>query len=64
MAGEVLTCVEFDAVAGTCTVEAWMPPPAFLPALSVEGGVLLGSAIVACWTLAYAFKHLAKVIRQ
>lgn len=64
MAGEVLTCIEYDAATATCTTSAWMPAPSFLPALSVEDGVLLASTIVACWTLAYAFKHLAKVIRQ
>lgn len=64
MAGEVLTCVEFDATTATCTAQAWMPAPSIVPPLSTVDAVLLGSLIVFNWVLAYVFKRAEHVIRQ
>lgn len=64
MAGEILTCVQYDAAAQTCAVQAWMPPPSFLPVLSVADAALLGTLLVANWALAYAFNRVEKSIRQ
>lgn len=64
MAGEVLTCVQFDEVTSTCTVEAWLPQKSLLPELAVADAVLLASLIVGNWALAYAFRRVEQVIRQ
>lgn len=64
MAGEVLTCVVFDAATATCTSQAWMPAPTFIPPLSTADAVLLGSLLVFNWVLAHVFKKAEQVIRQ
>lgn len=63
MEGGVRTCTEFDTATQTCTQQVWAPPPSILPALSVADAVLLGSALVAIWTIAYAFNRAEKAIR-
>lgn len=63
MEGGVLTCREFDSATNTCTVQEWAPPPSFLPPLSVADAFLLGSAMVGCWALAYAFNRVEKSVR-
>lgn len=64
MAGEVLTCVDFDVSTQSCTSQAWLPQPSFLPVLSVADASLLASAIIFNWCYAYAWNRAEKVIRQ
>jgi len=64
MAGEVLTCVQFDAQTQTCVDEAWMPAPGLVPSLSTADALLLGAAVVFNWCYAYAWNRVEKVIRH
>lgn len=64
MAGEILTCITFDSASNTCTQEAWMPAPSFLPVLSTADALVLGSAVAFSWAYAWAWKQVIRIVRS
>lgn len=61
--GDVRTCVQVDE-AGTCTLEAWMPPPQLIPPLSASEVADLLTAVVWAFAMAWGGKLLGRVTRD
>lgn len=59
-----LTCspIDFDYTTGECSNPVWVDAPGLLPSLSVGDAFLLGSAVVAVWSLGFGFKLIRKFI--
>lgn len=64
MAGEVLTCILFDAATGVCAESAWLPQASLLPTLTVSDSVVLAGLIVFNWAYAYGWSQLVKFVRR
>lgn len=61
--GHIKQCVAADET-GTCTQEAWMPPPQLLPDLSAaEVGMLLGATAVV-FAVSWAWKMAGRTTRD
>lgn len=66
MAQMVRGCLEsdFDAATGTCAQEIWIPQMPSLPALSIEGAQVIGSACALLWGIAWIFRRIRKFLDQ
>lgn len=62
----VPACLEsdFDAAAGTCAHEIWIPQPSIVPELTVEDAQAIGLAAALLLAVAFVFRQLRKFINQ
>jgi len=71
----VLTCEGATSAPGvpgsvvdTCTAAGgavvWSEPASAIPELTLDGAALIGGAILALWATAYAFRVIARQIRE
>lgn len=58
----VLVCTEWDDVAQSCTVEAWVPWPGVIPPLPAEQGVQLSMAMWGILGLAWGYRAVRRFI--
>lgn len=59
---QVCLSQHFDPLTETCAELTWVEQTGFLPALSVQDGFTIGSAILAVWALGFSFKLIRKFI--
>lgn len=52
----------FDPLTETCSNVVWVEQMGFLPSLSVQDALTIGSAIVGVWALGFSFKLIRKFI--
>lgn len=57
---QVCDSASFDPVSQTCANPVWVESPGVLPPLSASDGVLVGTAIITCWCLGYAFRVIRR----
>ena len=50
-----------DATTGQCSQPIWLPQPQLFPELDAASGVAIGTAILACWAVAYGYRSLRRV---
>ncbi len=48
--------------AGECLHAYWVAQPHFLPPLSIEDGVVIGTAIVAAWAVGFGIRCMRRVL--
>lgn len=62
----VLACAheDFDAQAGTCAQELWIPQPSVIPELTVADAQQIGTAIAFLLAVAFVFRQLRKFLEQ
>lgn len=59
----VLTCVDpVPASDGTCTDQAWLDQPSFLPTLSAEQGLELSGLLITVMATAWGFSFLRRYL--
>jgi len=59
----VLTCSDYDPIAGTCAQEQWTNETAWgLPPLSPSEGATLGASVLVLFAVAWLLKRLRKTI--
>lgn len=61
--GHVMQCVQVDE-AGTCTQEAWMPPPQLIPPLTAAEVTGLAGATAFLFAVAFAWKAAGRTTRD
>lgn len=54
----------FDSLTSTCSQVVWVYESGFLPALSLEDGLLISAGIVSLWGLAVSFKLFRKFLTR
>ena len=59
---KVLVCAEWDAVAETCSVQAWTEWPGVIPPLPAEQGLQLAGLMIGLVTMAWGFKFLRRFL--
>ncbi|MGB5851597.1 MAG: hypothetical protein WBG85_04795 [Rhodanobacter sp.] len=52
---------DVDPVTGVCAHPFWTQQQLFFPDLDMPSGVAIGTAILACWAVAYVYKSLRRV---
>lgn len=60
----VLTCAaqDFDVSTGVCSHQVWIDSPTVLPPLSVSDGLVLSSAILGLWAIAFGLRFIRRFI--
>lgn len=59
---QVCLTQHFDPLTESCSELTWVEQQSFLPSLSVQDSLLIGSAIVSCWAIGFGFKILRKYL--
>lgn len=52
---------DVDPSTGACLHPFWTQQQLFFPDLDMSSGVAIGTAILACWAVAYVYKSLRRV---
>ena len=60
----VLACAHeyFDAQAGTCAQEIWIPQPSVVPELTIEDAQLIGGAIALLLAVAFSLRKVRQFL--
>lgn len=58
----VQACTAFDAATQTCTAQAWVVLPTFLPPLSVNDALSLVAVIGVLWASAYGLRMVSRMV--
>jgi hypothetical protein len=60
--GQVWTCIEWDELTSSCTVEGWADPPSSWPTMTLDDAYAIGLAIALCWAIGWGFGQLRRLI--
>lgn len=59
---KVLACIEYDAQASSCTVQAWVEQPSLLPTMTAAEGLEVSGYFIAIATTAWCFRFLSRYL--
>jgi len=59
---KVLACIEYDTQTSSCTVQAWVEQPSFLPAMTAADGLYVSGLFISIAVTAWGFRFLARYL--
>ena len=53
-----------DPATGACSQVVWVEQPQFLPPLSADDGLTIGTAILGCWAVGFCWRTVIQFLNR